>query len=338
MSLELASLVRLALFYVSTMLVLNNHEIAGLLSLDEVIATVEAALIANEQNSCLVPKRMHIDWGENTFLSMPSFSDTYFGTKLVSVVPGNNKQQLAVTNGAMLLNDAHTGFPLAIMNAAKLTALRTGALGAIGIRYMTPPDINTVGLIGCGVQGIQQAIFACAVRPVTKIYCLQRSATSMTAFTAELREQFPSVAVIPCKDAATILQHTNVIIAASRSATPVLPNDTRLLENKHFISIGSYKPDMQELPDHVFRLSGKLAIDSVFAKTETGDIINPLRKGILQEKDVFTIGKLLTGEVKVDVTGTTAYKSAGMALFDLFMAKALYEAAKARNIGTHISF
>ncbi|MCW3465134.1 ornithine cyclodeaminase family protein [Chitinophaga nivalis] len=320
------------------MLVLNNHEIAGLLSLDEVIAAVEAALIANEQNSCLVPKRMHIDWGENTFLSMPSFSDTCFGTKLVSVVPGNRQHDLAVTNGAMLLNDARTGFPLAIMNGAKLTALRTGALGAIGIKYMTPPDTDTIGLIGCGVQGIQQAIFACAVRPVKKIYCLQRSASGMAAFTTALREQFPAVTVIPCEDAATILQHTNVVIAASRSATPVLPNDIRLLENKHFISIGSYKPDMQELPDLVFQLSGKLAIDSVFAKTETGDIINPLRKGILQEQDVFTIGKILTGEIQVDVAGTTAYKSAGMALFDLFVAKALYETAKSRRIGTDIDF
>lgn len=320
------------------MLILNNDEIAGLLSLEEVIATVEAALMANERDACLVPKRMHIDWGENTFLSMPSFSDAYFGTKLVSVVPGNSGRQLAVTNGAMLLNDAHTGFPLAMMNAAKLTALRTGALGAIGIKYMTPPEVDSIGLIGSGVQGIQQAIFAAAVRPVTKIYCLQRSEAGMSALTAELQQQFPSVTVIPCQDAATILQHTDVIIAASRSATPVLPNDASLLENKHFISIGSYKPDMQELPDQVFRLAGKLAIDSVFAKAETGDIIHPLRKGILQEADVFTIGKLLTGEVKVDVNSTTAYKSAGMALFDLFLAKALYEAAQAGNIGTNIPF
>ncbi|HVI46487.1 MAG TPA: ornithine cyclodeaminase family protein [Chitinophaga sp.] len=318
------------------MLVLNDHEIADLLSPDKVITTVETALVAIEEGACIVPKRMHIDWGENTFLSMPSFSDTYFGTKLVSVVPGNSTQQLAVTNGAMLLNDARTGFPVAIMNAAKLTALRTGALGAIGIRYMTPPDVDSIGLIGYGVQGIQQAIFACVVRPVKKIYCLQRSAAGMATLISELRKYHPSVEVIPCSDAVTILQQTTVIVAASRAATPVLPDDAHLLENKHFISIGSYKPNMQELPDNVFRLSGKLAIDSAFAKVETGDIINPLSKGILQEEDVFTIGKLLTGEVKIDVTRTTAYKSAGMALFDLFMARALYETALVQNIGTNI--
>jgi ornithine cyclodeaminase/alanine dehydrogenase-like protein (mu-crystallin family) len=114
------------------MLVLNDHDIAGLLSMEETIEAVEAALIDNEQNICLVPKRMHIDWGGSTFLSMPSFSDRYFGTKLVTVVPENSRRHLAVTNGAMLLNDAHTGLPIAIMNAAKLTALRTGALGRLG--------------------------------------------------------------------------------------------------------------------------------------------------------------------------------------------------------------
>jgi ornithine cyclodeaminase/alanine dehydrogenase-like protein (mu-crystallin family) len=211
-------------------------------------------------------------------------------------------------------------------------------LGAIGIKYMTPPDIDSIGLIGCGVQGIHQAIFACSVRAVSKIYCLQRSEANMSAIVAGVREMFPAVTVIPCNEAETILQQTSVVITASRSTIPVLPDDVHLLENRHFIGIGSYKPNMQELPDQVFRLAGKLAIDSVFAKTETGDIINPLGRGILQERDVFTIGKLLTGEVMVDVNATTVFKSAGMALFDLFVARALYERAITRNVGINVLF
>src|SRR5882672_395500 len=122
------------------MLILSNNDIANLLSLQQVIVAVESAMVAYEKGLASVQQRMHIDNGDNTFLCMPSAEQKYFGTKLVSVVPENKKHSLPVTNGAMLLNETSTGLPLALINASKLTALRTGALGAIGIKYTTPSD------------------------------------------------------------------------------------------------------------------------------------------------------------------------------------------------------
>ena len=65
-------------------------------------------------------------------------------------------------------------------------------------------------------------------------------------------------------------------------------------------------------------------------RKETGDIINPLKHNLVQEHAVFSMGKVSLGILHVDTTRTTAYKSAGMALFDLFVAKAMYRAAYAR--------
>ncbi|UKJ09160.1 ornithine cyclodeaminase family protein [Solitalea lacus] len=315
------------------MLVLNNTDIAQLLSFQEVIEAVETALIDNEKKKCFAPQRLHFDREENTFLVMPSFSESHFGTKLVSVVPDNSTKQLPVTNGVMILNDAKTGMPLAIFNAAKLTALRTGALGAIGIKYMTPPNVSSIGLIGCGVQGIHQALFACSVRQIEIIYCLERTPESVQKLAFEINHFFPNVTIVPCKTAEEILSLTDVIVAASRSAEPVLPDNPDMLQGKHFISIGSYKPDMQELPDSVFRLAGKLAIDSDGARKEVGDIINPIKKGLITEENVFTLGKVLTNEQQINVNQTTVYKSAGMALFDLFVAQEMYKAAVAKKAG-----
>lgn len=318
------------------MLVLNNEDISALLSLEEILTAVEEAMLANENKACIAPQRMHLDFGANTFLAMPSFSESHYGTKLVSVVPGNAAKQLPVTNGLMLLNDIETGLPLALMNAAKLTALRTGAVGAMGLKYMTDRNTNAIGLIGCGVQGIHQAIFACAVRPIKKIICLFRSAESFEKLKSAVSGYFPHVSVQACSNTEELLQQTNVIIAATTSATPVLPNDKKLLEGKHFISIGSYKPTMQELPDAVYELAGCLAIDSEGARHEVGDIVLPLQKGILNPEDVFTIGQLINGKRKIDISKTTVYKSAGMALFDLFVAQAMYESAKEKNCGKEI--
>ncbi len=318
------------------MVILSDTEIANLLSLTEIIETVEAALVAYEKKEAMVLQRLHFDHDNGTLLCMPSFGKEFFGTKLVSVVPGNSAKGLPVTNGAMLLNDAVTGLPTALMNASKLTALRTGALGAIGVKYLSSTSENSFGLIGCGVQGMHQAIFICALRPISKVYYLHRTSESAAALISFIKQHHPDQKIEACHTAEELLSKTNIIVSATTSAQPVLPDDPKLLTGKHFIGIGSYKPSMQEFPDSVYKLAGKLAIDSEFARHETGDIINPIKKGILREEDVFTIGKIILGEKKIDSAQTTVYKSAGMALFDLFVAKRIYEKALTKNVGTRV--
>lgn len=319
------------------MLVLSNDHVIGLSSPLELIAAVEAAARAWDAGSAIVPKRLHIEWGANTLLTMPAVVEGSFGTKLVSVIPGNAARRLPVTNGLMVLNDGETGLPVALMNAAALTAQRTGAVGALGVKYMTPTTISSLGIVGCGVQGTWQAVFACAVRPIREVFCVYRSPASFERFTSTVLHHVQNVKVIPCKDVRELLTRTSVVIAATTSAEPVLPDDPSLLEGKHFISIGSYRPNMQELPDSVYRLAGQLAIDSEFARHEAGDVIRPVEKGVLKETDIFSIGELVTGQRAVDTNRTTAYKSAGMALFDLFVAQALYRAAKHQSMGREIN-
>jgi ornithine cyclodeaminase/alanine dehydrogenase-like protein (mu-crystallin family) len=320
------------------MLVLDSAQLISLLSFKQVIAAVEQSMIAFENGEAMVPKRMHLDHEKNTLLCMPSWGNRYFGTKLVTVMPGNKKMELPVTNGTMLLNDGETGVPLAIFQASKLTALRTGALGAIGIKYMTPTDSSSIGLIGCGVQGIHQAVFACAVRKISTIHYLHRSDESFVRLATFVKKYFPDVVMKRSDTADELLAGTNIIIAATTSSEPVLPDDDEKLRGKHFISIGSYKPSMQELPDTIYRLAGKLFIDSDFARHETGDTLNPVQKGLLGEDAIFTIGKLITRKVTLDISKTTVYKSAGMALFDLFVAQAMYEQAVKMKVGTKVGF
>ena len=319
------------------MLILNNQEIEHILSFTQITEAVEAAVLSYEKESSLVPKRMHVDHGADTLLCMPSFNDNFFGTKLVSVVPGNAGKGLPVTNGLMLLNDAVTSLPLCLLNAAKLTALRTGAVGALGVKYMCPETSDSVGLIGCGIQGMHQLVFACSVRNIKTIYCLRRNQETFDQVQGFVKQYYPEVLIEACATSDELLERTDIIIAATTSVVPVLKNIAAKLEGKHFISVGSYKTTMQELPDAVYELSAGMVLDSEFARHETGDSINPVKKGIVKEEQVFTIGKLMTGEKQVNRNNTTVYKTAGMALFDLFVAEQMYKVAKEKNIGTHVS-
>ncbi len=319
------------------MLVLSHADLIDLLPPAALIGPAESAALESDQPEYRAPRRQHIEWNGNTYLTMPAVARDMIGTKLVSVVPGNAIRNLPVTNGVMVLADGGTGVPLAVLNAAALTALRTGAVGALGIKHMTPAGTRTLGIIGCGVQGAWQAISASAVRPVSEVFCVPRSPASYERFGATIRAQAPQLQVRPCADARELLRHTDLIIAATTSAQPVLPDDAGVLTGKHFISIGSFRPTMQELPDAVYRLAGHIVIDSQTAREEVGDVIAPLARGIVKSADVFTIGQVISGQRRIDVSGTTAYKTVGMALYDLHVARALYAAATQRHVGHEIA-
>jgi len=68
-------------------------------------------------------QRLHVDCDENTLLLMPCFTKNYFGTKLVTLFPGNSERNVTVLNGIMVLNDAQTGVPVALLNGPALTAI-----------------------------------------------------------------------------------------------------------------------------------------------------------------------------------------------------------------------
>ena len=142
------------------MLILNQQATLQAATYTEILAAAEKAILLYETEAYYMPNRPHFDYGQNTLLLMPCFDSQRFGTKIVSVFPENRFKNLPSIYGSMLLNDGNTGQPLTLMNAATLTALRTGAVGGVSIKYMTPDNATTLGIVGTGIQGLYQAIFA----------------------------------------------------------------------------------------------------------------------------------------------------------------------------------
>ena len=320
------------------MIALRATDVLSLLTPAETVALVEsAARAAVGSADWVAPQRQHVRWAQGTLLTMPAIDAGAMAVKLVSVVPGNAARKLPVTNGLLLLADAGTGLPLAIMDAAAVTAMRTGAVGALGLKYLAPAGAASVGIVGAGVQGAWQAITACAVRPIRTVFAVRRSAAAFERFRATLAAHVPGVTVLACASVSELLSRTDVIVTATTSAEPVLPDDPTLLAGKHFIAIGSYERHMRELPDAVLRLAGRLVLDSEFARHEVGEAVRAVAQGILTDADLFTIGEVVVGTRTIDVAGTTAYKSAGMALYDLYVARALHEAARRRRVGQEIT-
>ncbi len=220
------------------------------------------------------------------------------------------------------------------MEGSTLTAYRTGAVGSCGIKHTTPKNVTTLGIVGTGIQGYYQCLYACKIRNIKQIIVFDIFKDKAEEFKKRLENALPNVSIRVADSTEELLSNSEVIVTVTTSPKPVLPNDADLLREKHFIGIGSYKPTMQEYPQALFEIVDDIFIDVEFAKEETGDLINPLREGWIKENQIHTLGEYLDKEINVD--GTTFYKSVGMALFDITVADYIYNKAKKLGIGIEL--
>jgi len=310
------------------MITIPIQQINALLSHSELIDRVRAGIIAYERGDYIIPDRLHLDGPYLTYLAMPAMGPKYTCCKLVSVVPANRDRGLPIVVGDLLLSDSQTGETLAIMDASSLTAMRTGAVGGLGLDLIAPKDVADIGVIGCGVQGLHQAMFSCAVREVKRIFCYNRSTERYVGFISALNERYPDVAISVCDDPDEVVDQAEVIYACTNAKAPVFSDDPSLIRGKYFISVGSFATDMQELPACVYQQADKVLIDTYNAKTEVGDIINAIKHNWKKEKDFISLGKAIEErDVQTSNCDHMVFKSVGMAAFDLAVAGAIYEKA-----------
>jgi ornithine cyclodeaminase/alanine dehydrogenase-like protein (mu-crystallin family) len=303
---------------------IDSNAIGNAAPIHKWVEAMEQAFIDTARGVVEVPKRVHIDRGHNTLLLMPCFGSSYFSTKLVSVFPKNILKKEPVIYGSVVLNDGQTGRPLAVLDGSKLTAMRTAAVGAVGIEHLAPQNASTLGIVGLGIQGFHQALFACQQRPITTLRITDHSKEVMGRFTERFSAFYPKIEVLPCESSDELCNASEIVITATGSHHPVVPEHGGWWKGKTIVGIGSYKPEMREFPDQLFADLPQVFVDTKVAMLETGDLVQPLRQGIIEETQVISLSDLI--EKKVTLTGDTGFfKSVGMAAFDLYAAKLVYE-------------
>jgi ornithine cyclodeaminase len=108
----------------------------------------------------------------------------------------------------------------------------------------------------------------------------------------------------------------------------------------HINAVGSFRPDMQELPSSAIISASKVVVEAVDAALEeTGDLQYPIKEGVLSEDDIHgELGKIVSGELKgrENDEETTVFKSVGLAIVDIVVAKYLYDKAIKNKIGVTV--
>ncbi|WP_164217999.1 ornithine cyclodeaminase family protein [Virgibacillus sp. YIM 98842] len=317
---------------------LNEQAIREAVSMKDVIDAIDAAYKLYAKNEFRMPERMQVQEGDNTLLLMPCLTETAIGTKLVTLFPNNIEHP--TLHGLIILNDSQTGEIKSIIDGSFLTGLRTGAIGGSAVRHLAGEDVSSLAIIGTGVQGLYQSIAACTERKFTDIYLYNRSPEKIPSVKEKLYSWLGSDIHLHTADSAeAAVQNAEVIITATTSKTPVLPDDKALLKDKLVIGVGSFQPDMREFPKSLYEITDSIYVDTDHAVEESGDLAEPLEKGWIAKETIENMADFLAGSRKVikEKGGSIVFKSTGMALFDVVVGNLVYEKALEKGAGTKLN-
>ncbi|MEW6661892.1 MAG: ornithine cyclodeaminase family protein [Bacillota bacterium] len=325
------------------MLVLSREDVRSSITMEMAIEQAKKAYIEYSAGEAVVPVRTQIPMAaeKGIVLFMPGYSPGIgaVGLKAVSVFPGNAALGLATINALVCLVDTETGYPLAVMEGGYLTALRTGAASGVATQFLARGDVAVLAIIGSGVQARTQLEAVCQVRSITKVLVFDLSLDRAALFVQEMAANFPHLDFEITATSDEAVQQADVVVCTTTSKKPVFSGKA-VRPGTHINGVGSFTPQMQEVGADVVVAAAKIVVDSREAIwEEAGDLIIPRNQGLISEKDIYAeIGEIASGQKagREKPDEITFFKTVGMALQDVTVAKLVYQRAKELGRGTSI--
>jgi ornithine cyclodeaminase/alanine dehydrogenase len=230
-----------------------------------------------------------------------------------------------------------TPLPVALMNGAWLTAMRTGAVSGVAAKYLARKDSDVVGMFGAGRQAQTQLEAVANVLKLKEARIYDPYLPAGSPVYANLSKKL-GFSVHPVASAKEAVAGCDVVLTATTATEPVFKGEW--LEPGTFVSgIGSHHgAGKKELDTATIR--NKLVVDQREAcLAEAGDIMDPIADGSITADHIYAeLGELVTGKKKgrVNDKEITVYKSVGIAVQDIATAIRAYELAKKKGIGVDI--
>jgi alanine dehydrogenase len=322
-------------------LLLTRKEIEEILPPKEVIEAVEDSYREFGLNTAIVPPRIRIDMAayNGNILVMPAYLSGMdaLGTKLVTTHLDNWKFNLPTVLGTIILNNPKTGVPKAILDGTYITAIRTGAAGAVAAKYLSREDSSTVTIIGTGVQGRSQLIALCEVRQIDKVLAFDADRGRCEQYVGEMKKRIDAE-IARTDNLEDAVRESDIVVAATSSSDPIVKGDW-VMEGCHVTGIGSHSPDARELDENLITKASKIVLDTWDAK-KVGDLAYPISKGLLKEEDIYSdIGTIVAGKKpgRTSPKEITVFKSVGTAVADISTALRTYQLAQKRGVGKSVN-
>lgn len=260
---------------------------------------------------------------EAMLLLMPAWTPpgdgAFVGTKLVSVYPGNGARSLPSIYGSYVLCNGETGAPLAILDGTMLTVWRTACASALASRYLSRPDASHMVMVGAGALAPHLIRAHAAIRPIRHVTLWNRSREKASALAEGLGRTVPGVSIAVAGDLQAAVDEADIVTCATISSDPIVSGDW-LKPGAHLDLVGGYTPSMREADDAAVRRASLFVDTRTGGLKEAGDIVDPIKRGVIAESDVKAdLFDLARGvhPGRGSAEEITLFKSVGTALEDL---------------------
>lgn len=326
-------------------LMLSRREIESYFTMNMCMEAVEEAFAGLARGHADMPQRTPIALPEKSGLAlfMPAHirSLEAIGAKVVTVYPENpRKHHLPCILGTILLLDEETGFPVAVMDGGFITAMRTGAASGVATRFMARPDACTATVFGTGVQAFTQVLAVHEARPLRLLRAISIDPIeARQEFGRKVTEKTGIPVEIAAKPEAAV-RESDLVILATTAAVPII-DGSWLRPGTHINGVGSHTPKTREIDPLTVQRSRIICDLTDACKAEAGDLIIPASSGAWAwDRIAGSLGDVVTGKVpgRTSRDEITLFKSVGLAVQDMAAAKAVYDEAVKRGIGTRFQF
>jgi ornithine cyclodeaminase/alanine dehydrogenase-like protein (mu-crystallin family) len=304
------------------------------LSMKDIIDSLDNMFKEKGQEKTEMPPKPGIHTRPDAFIhAMPAYipSMESAGMKWVSGYPANQKKGLPYITGLLILNDAETGIPTAVMDCTWITAMRTGAATAVAAKYLARKDSSTVGILACGVQGRSNLEALSCMFDLTKVKAYDIYPEVAEKFAKEMSQQL-KIEIEVVKDPKQAVIDLDIVVTSG----PILKKPTPVIE-ANWLAEGAFASpvDFDSFwQGEALRQADKLATDDIsqmsyyrkagyFKNTpepyaDLGEIIADKKPGRQSDSERIIAINL------------------GLALDDMATAPLIYTLAKEKGIGTEL--
>jgi len=330
-----------------TMLIMNRAAVAANLSHAECIELLAETMMSVSKRDVIMPLRQFIKVPETSgkFTMMPGYlgDPRCFGVKLVSKYPPDQNSQHGSHIGAVMVFDAETGVPNAMLDGGELTAIRTSSASALATRELSREDSKVLTMMGCGDEARHHIQAVLRVRDLKDIIVWGRSPERAQKFV----DQCYDIGVIPASVTATVeadaqaaVHKADIVCTVTASSEPILKGEW-LTAGTHVNLVGAAIRSSSEADIEVV-CGSKFYVDyRESALAQAGELINAIESGRVDETHI--VGEI--GEVlmricsgRVDSQEITVYKSLGVSAQDLAAGKRAFENAQRNGGGVEVDW
>lgn len=324
-------------------LLLTEDDVKRLLTMEGSIGEVEAAFKMRGLGHTQMPPKQYLFFEKygGDLRTMPAYleeTDTV-SVKVVNSHPENSRKNgLPTVIATILLVDPKTGALKAIMDGSWITALRTGAAGAIAAKYLANPNPRVVGMVGAGRQARSQlAGLLCVFGRIEEVKVWDIDGKASQEFVQEIRTRYGGQNAVSCESVEGAVKEADVIVTATPSRKPLVMKEW-VGEGTHLNCIGADAPGKQELDPAILK-AAKIVIDDWEQAVHSGEINVAVSKGLIGKEDVWgdicqVVSNQKPGRTKRDEI--TVFSSTGLAIQDAALARVAYSKAVESNVGQSV--